>query len=55
MFLYKHTPLPAPPEVLPWSPQTVWDALVAVFVDQQGLDRDEILYQARINQDLGVD
>jgi hypothetical protein len=23
LFLYKHTPLPAPPEVLPWSPQSV--------------------------------
>lgn len=26
-FLYKHTPLPAPPEVLPWSSQSVWDCL----------------------------
>jgi hypothetical protein len=55
LFLSKHTPLPAPPEVLPWSPQSVWDALVAVFVDQQGLKREEILYRARIAQDLGVD
>jgi hypothetical protein len=55
LFLSTHTPLPAPPEVLPWSPQSVWDALVAVFVDQQGLRRDEILYNARIAQDLGVD
>ena len=55
LFVYKHTPLPAPPELLPWSPQTVWDALVTVFVDQQGLDREQIRYHARINQDLGVD
>lgn len=55
MFLSTHRPLPAPPEVLPWSSQSVWDAMVAVFIDQQGLDREEILYSARINQDLGVD
>jgi hypothetical protein len=55
LFLSTHTPLPAPPEVLPWSPQSVWDALVAVFVDQQGLKREEILYSARIVEDLGVD
>jgi len=54
-FLYKHTPLPAPPEVLPWSPQSVWDCLVAVIVDQQGLDPKEVLYQARFIEDLGVD
>lgn len=53
--LAKHTPLPAPPELLPWSPQGVWDALVAVFVDLQGLDREDILPTARIAQDLGVD
>ena len=34
LFLYKNRPLPAPPEVLPWSPQTVWDSLVAILVDQ---------------------
>ncbi|QNI36993.1 hypothetical protein [Edaphobacter albus] len=55
LFLYKHTPLPAPPEVLPWSPQSVWDAVVAVFVDQLALKPEEILYGARIAQDLGVD
>jgi hypothetical protein len=55
LFLYKHTPLPAPPEALPWSPQTVWDAVIAIFVDQQGLKPDEILYRARIAEDLGVD
>jgi hypothetical protein len=55
LFLSKHTPLPAPPEVLPWSPQSVWDVLIAVFVDQQGLKREDILYHARIAQDLGVD
>ena len=55
LFLSRHTSLPAPPEVLPWSPQSVWDALVAIFVDQQGLKREKILYYARIAQDLGVD
>jgi hypothetical protein len=55
LFLSTHTPLPAPPEVLPWSPQSIWDALVAIFVDQQGLKPEEILYHARIADDLGVD
>jgi hypothetical protein len=55
LFLYSHTPLPAPPEVLPWSPQSVWDCLVAVFVDQQGLAPEKILYHARTVQDLGID
>jgi len=55
LFLYTHTPLPAPPDVLPWSPQTVWNALVAIFVDQQGLKPAKILYTARIADDLGVD
>jgi hypothetical protein len=55
LFLSRHTPLPAPPEVLPWSPQSVWDVVVAIFVDQQALKREDILYHARITQDLGVD
>jgi hypothetical protein len=55
LFLSRHTPLPAPPEVLPWSPQSVWDVLVGIFIDQQGLKREDILYHARIVHDLGVD
>jgi hypothetical protein len=55
LFLQSHTPLPAPLEVLPWSPQSVWDCLVAVFVDQQGLAPEKILYHARTVQDLGID
>jgi hypothetical protein len=55
LFLSKHTPLPAPPEVLPWSPQSVWDSLVAILVDQQCLKPEEILYVARFAEDLGVD
>src|ERR1700743_3053531 len=55
LFFSTHTPLPAPPDALPWSPQSVWDVLVSVFVNQQGLKREEILYSARIAQDLGVD
>jgi hypothetical protein len=55
LFLARHTPLPAPPEVLPWSPQSVWDCVVAVFADQMGLRPEKITYRARIAQDLGVD
>lgn len=55
LFLYRHKPLPAPPEVLPWSPQSVWDCLVALLVDQQGLKQEEIFYDARFVEDLGVD
>jgi len=55
LFPSTHTPLPAPPELLPWSPQTIWDTLVAIFVDQQCLSPTKILYHARIAQDLGVD
>ena len=55
LFLTSHKPLPAPPEVLPWSPQSVWDCLVAIFVDQMGLRPEKIIYNARIVQDLGVD
>jgi acyl carrier protein len=55
LFLYRSTPLAPPPEVLPWSPQSVWDCLVAVFVDQQGLKANEITFHARFVEDLGVD
>jgi len=52
--LSRHTPLPAPAEVLPWSPQSVWDCVIAVFVDQQGLKAKDVTYRARIAKDLGV-
>ena len=55
LFLYRTIPLPAPPQVLPWSPQSVWDTLVSIFVDQMCLEPEEILFHARIAQDLGVD
>jgi acyl carrier protein len=55
LFMYKHTPLPAPAEVLPWSSQSVWDCRVAVIVDQQGLKPDKVQYDARFVEDLGVD
>ena len=55
LFLYKRTPLPPPSEVLPWSPQSVWDCLIAILVDQQGLEQDEVSYTARFVEDLGVD
>ena len=51
----KHISLPAPPNVLPWSPQSVWDWLVVIFVDQMALEPDEIRYEATINQDLQID
>lgn len=54
LFLSRYTPLPAPAEVLPWSPQSVWDCVVAVFVDQLGLRAKEVTYPARIAKDLGV-
>jgi hypothetical protein len=47
-FVHKHTPLPAPPEVLPWSSRSVWDCMVATFVDQMALKAEEITYYARI-------
>jgi hypothetical protein len=55
LFLRKHTPLPAPPEVLPWSPQSVWDTLVAMFADQLSLKPTDILYDARIAKDLLIE
>jgi hypothetical protein len=53
--LSRTKPLPAPAEVLPWSAQSVWDCVVAIFADQQGLEATEVTYQARIAADLGVD
>lgn len=55
LFLSRHTPLPAPAEALPWSPQSIWDCVVAVFVDQQGLRVEDVIYPAKIARDLGVD
>ena len=55
LFLRKSTPLPPPSEVLPWTPQSVWDTLVAILVDQQGLKSAEITPAARFVEDLGVD
>jgi hypothetical protein len=55
LFLARHTPLPAPPEVLPWSPQSAWDCLVAVLVDQQELKLGQVKYDATLVDDLGID
>lgn len=55
LFFYKHTPLPPSSEVLPWSPQSVWDCLIAILVDQQGLDPKEVQYGSSFLEDLGVD
>lgn len=55
LFLSMHTPVPAPSEVLPWSPQSIWDCLVAVIVDKLCLDPDEVKFHARFVEDLGVD
>ena len=55
LFLQNQTPLPAPPDVLPWSPQSIWDSLVAVIVDQLCIEPGEILHRARFVEDLRVD
>lgn len=55
LFLARHTPLPAPPDVLPWSPQSVWDCLIAVFADQMQLKPEKIGYHAKIVRDLGIE
>jgi hypothetical protein len=55
LFIQKQTPLPTPPEVLPWSSQSVWDSLVAVIVDQLCLEPGEVLYHTRFVEDLRVD
>jgi hypothetical protein len=57
VFLFMSRPkhLPIPPDVLPWSPQSVWDCVVTIFVDQQELKPEEVMHSARIAKDLGVD
>lgn len=55
LFLSRRTPLPAPAAVLPWSAQSVWDCVIAIFVDQQALRAKDVTYNARIAKDLGVD
>ena len=55
LFLSRPKPLPVPADVLPWSPQSVWDCVVTIFVDQQGLKPEEVTHTARIAKDLGVD
>jgi acyl carrier protein len=55
LFLAKHSPLTPPIEVLPWSSQSVWDCLVSILIDQQGLKAQQISYTARFVEDLGVD
>ena len=56
-FLFMSHPknLATPADLLPWSPQGVWDCMVTIFVDQQGLKAEEVTYSARIGKDLGVD
>ena len=54
LFLETRTPLHPSAEVLPWTPQSVWDTYVALLVDQQGLRPEEILAAARFVEDLGV-
>jgi hypothetical protein len=55
MLFRKAVHLPPPTEVMPWSPESVWNCLVAIFVDQQGLKQDRVRFGARIAEDLGVD
>ena len=54
-FVYKHTPLAPPLEVLPWTSQTVWDTVVAIFVDQMSLAPEDITPDARMDRDLKID
>lgn len=54
-FVYKHTALPPSPEALPWTPQTVWDTVVAIFVDQMSLAPGDITPGARMNRDFQID
>jgi hypothetical protein len=54
-FFRKAIHLPPPSGVKPWSPESVWNCLVAIFVDQQGLKPDRVQFSARIAEDLGVD
>jgi hypothetical protein len=51
LFLRKRAPLPAPPGVLPWTPQSVWDSLVALVVDQLSVRPSEVVYHASFAED----
>ncbi len=55
LFFRKAVHLPPPTEVMPRSPESVWNCLVAIFVDQQGLKPDRVRFDARISEDLGID
>ena len=55
LFLRKSKPLSPTFAVLPWTPKSVWDSLVAILVDQQGLRTEDILPTARFVEDLGID
>ena len=37
-----------------WTREDVWTTLVALLVDQQGLQPERIRYPARLNTDLGI-
>lgn len=54
-FLSRHKPLSVPPGALPWSPQSIWDCLIAIFADQLSLNPEKIKYGSEIARDLGVD
>ena len=55
LFFRKAVHLPPPAEVMPWSAESVWNCLVAIFVDQQGVKPDRVRFGARIAEDLGID
>lgn len=55
LFFRKAVHLPPSADVRPWSPENVWNCLVSIFVDQQGLKPDRIRFGARIAEDLGID
>ena len=55
VILRKPIPLPPPSNVLPWTPQSIWDCLVAIVADQLVVEANEVVYGARFVEDLGVD
>ncbi|SEG66746.1 hypothetical protein SAMN05421819_4155 [Bryocella elongata] len=54
LFFHKRENLP-PPAPDTWTPDLVWSYLIAIFVDQQGLDPVQVLPDAEIVRDLGID
>jgi acyl carrier protein len=43
------------PLKIQWTPEDVWATLVAIIIDQLQVDREEVLYDAYFQRDLGAD